>query len=551
MKKINVLILIILPAVLVITVSLLKYSRGSYWLVHNSDPAYVYLLNSLALAESQKASTTGHPGTTLQIVGAAIMKIVYAFDSSKEESLKNKVLKNPELFLNITFIFLLTCNALLLFIIGLTTFNLTKNIWMGILLQFSPFISTVMLNLGLIWISPEPLLIFSSLLFVLILVKFVFNKNYSKSVRWYMTSFALVSGFGIATKMTFLPLLMIPLFILPKLRNKIVFIFLTGLSFVIWTWPIISQYEILLKWYWRILAHTGYYGLGQQGIIDSGIFSHNISQLFLGNPLFFLVWFLALIFMLIVGLLRRNTFFEKKIWDNISFKVLAVLVFVQLCSVLIFSKGGYDYYFLPMMNLSVLMLFLMIVYLQGIGVKVLSSAGTVWIICIFLLLSSVWRAAEIMDVFIKNLQNKREGLAIFQTLENDYKDYSIISCYRCSSPICALSFGNFFINNGVYSEALQNIYGEAYFYDRREGKFHTWTKEYAVEDIIFHNYNNRILIHAPFFVKEHGFKLPTKTGSVLHLKDIFDGEFESIYMIRGMTLGAGKFQPFSLSPESK
>lgn len=551
MKKINVLILIILPAVLVLTVSLLKYSRGSYWLVHNSDPGYIYLLNSLALAESKKAPTTGHPGTTLQIAGAVIMKTFYALDYSKKESLKIEVLKNPEFYLNIIHIILITCNALLLFIIGVITFNLTKNIWLSILLQFSPFISTVMLNLGFVWISPEPLLIFSSLLFVLILVKIVLNKNYSESAHWYMIAFAFISGFGIATKMTFLPLLMIPLFILPKLRHRIGFIFLTGLSFVLWTWPIIPQYDILFKWYWRILTHTGYYGLGEQGIIDSGVFFRNISNLFLGNPLFFFIWFLALSFILIILLLRHNKFIEKKVLENTSFKVLIASLFVQLCAVLIFSKSGYDYYFLPVMNLSALMIFLMIVYLQGIEAKFLSGTGTVLIICIFLFFGSVWRAAEIKDVFIKNLQNKREGLGVFQALENDYKNYFKISCYRCSSPICALSFGNFFINNGLYSESLQDIYGEAYFYDRREGKFHTWTKEFAVEDIIFQSQGNRILIHAPFFIKEHGFMLPTRTGSILHLKDVFGGEFESIYMLKGIAIGAGKFQPFSLSPEPK
>ena len=105
----------------------------------------------------------------------------------------------------------------------------------------------------------------------------VFNKNLTKSARWYMIALALVSGFGMATKLTFLPLLIIPLFVLQKLRNKIGFLFLTGISFILWTWPIIPQYKTLCEWYYRILTHTGYYGLGNVGIINLEVYLENMT----------------------------------------------------------------------------------------------------------------------------------------------------------------------------------------------------------------------------------------------------------------------------------
>lgn len=190
MKKIPVFVLLILPAVLIFTAAILHYAQGPYWI--HSDPEYLYLLNSLALTESKQAGTTGNPGTTLQILGAATLKISHALDFSEKDSLEFAVLKNPEFYLTVINIVLVTFNTLLLFILGLVTFNLTKNIWLSLLLQSSPFISNAILTDGLPRISPEPLLLFTGLLFALILLKMAYDNNLSKSSHWYMIILALV-----------------------------------------------------------------------------------------------------------------------------------------------------------------------------------------------------------------------------------------------------------------------------------------------------------------------------------------------------------------------
>ena len=99
MKKLYVFILLILPAILVFTAALLHYANGPYWIGFNSDPEYLYLVNSLALAESKETPTTGNPGTTLQMLGAATLKISHALDFSEKDSLEISVLKNSEYYL--------------------------------------------------------------------------------------------------------------------------------------------------------------------------------------------------------------------------------------------------------------------------------------------------------------------------------------------------------------------------------------------------------------------------------------------------------------------
>ncbi|HAR48549.1 hypothetical protein ER57_15040 [Smithella sp. SCADC] len=141
MKKLYVFALLILSAILLFTAAFLHNAHGPYWLSYNSDPEYLYLISSLTLAESKQTGSPGHPGSTLQILGAATLKISHALDFSEKDSLEFAVLKNPEFYLTIINTVLVTLNTLLLFIIGLTAFILSKNIWLSLLLQLSPFLS--------------------------------------------------------------------------------------------------------------------------------------------------------------------------------------------------------------------------------------------------------------------------------------------------------------------------------------------------------------------------------------------------------------------------
>jgi hypothetical protein len=547
MKKLSVLILLILPAVLIFTAATLHYAGGPYWM--HSDPEYLYLLNSLALTESKQTGTTGNPGTTLQIMGAATMKITHALDFSEKDSLEFAVLKKPEFYLTVINVVLVTFNTILLFTIGLAAFALTKNIWLSLLLQLSPFLSNTLIINGLPRVSPEPLLLFTGLLFALILIKMAFSKNLSKSAHWYMIILALVSGFGVATKLTFIPLLIIPLFVLPGLRNKIGFLFLTALSFVLWTWPIIPQYKILSIWYYKILTHTGQYGLGNAGIIDPGFYLQNIVNIFSQNTLFCLILFLSAGFIMAVGLSSagKGNSARKIIWQDIFFRILTAATIAQLLAVMIVAKHYNDHYLLPAMSLSGFMLFLIFFYLKRcdrfshFNIKIFAVfAGIIFVIAGFC------RIADIKNVVTHNRQAREEVEVINQILDNEYKDYLKITSLPYPSPIGALIFGNYYINNGLYSESLQNIYGQVNFYSFFDGGFHTWTKDFLIEDVISKEHKNKIVLYIPLL--SDGDRLTCGTGSVLYLKDVFGGQYQTIFVIKEITKGAGQFQKIPMMP---
>lgn len=550
MKKISVFVLLILPVMLVFTAALLKYARGPYYICSDTEQDYIYLISSLALAESKQVFYTDHPGTTLQILGAATLKISHAFNFSEKDSLEFSVLKNPEFYLTIINVVLISLNALLLFVIGLTTFYLTKNIGLGLLLQFSPFFSSIPLRWGLPQVSCEPLLLFVSLLFMLILVKIVVSENLSKSAHWYMIALALVSGFGIATKVTFAPLLIIPLFALPKLRNKIGFLLLTGLSAILWTWPIVSQYERIFQRICLIFTHTGNYGHGPFGIIDPAslqdILQNFLSGL-LSDPLSLLLFFFAAC--IILRFIWSSTT-RKMAWQDTSFRVLVAVIAAQLCTVLIVVKQSCERYALPVLCLSGFLLFLIFIYLQRRNYfSRFDTKKVTFFIVIFLIFSSAWRVVDMKNLFRDYLQTKQESLTAYWKVENEYKNYLKIFYYMTPSPLAALSWGShcashkyLYISDiqagrfskGQYSESLQKIYGDVYFYNMWNGEFYTWTKSFLIEDMIFKRYGNRIIFHGPPIFRKNNNILPCMTGSVLQLKDVFDGVSDTIYVLQGI-----------------
>jgi len=532
MKK-YLFVLMILPVILLFTAVVLHYASGPYWISYNSDPAYLYFVKFLATTQSKETLTTGNPGTTLQMIGAATIKIVHALGFSKKESLEFAVLRNPEFYLTAVNGVLVFLNVLMLFIVGFVTVKLTENIWLGLLLQFSPFFSNVALCRGLISVSPETLFLFLNLLLILVLVLMIFSKNLTKSVSWYMIALSIICGFGLATKLTFCFLLIIPFIVLPGMRNKLGFLLLTIISFILGTWPIISQYKALFEFCWRILTHTGYYGFGESGIINIQLYFMNMKDLFLGNPLFFFILLSSIIF---IFKFRRSLTCAAY-----PYKILVAVTIAQLTAVLVIPKHGYDYYLLPVLNLTGFSLFLMVLCLQRINYfNRLNMRQIAVPICIFFILCSFWRTADIKKIFVQRMAIKQESLIMCQIFQDEYKNYLKIIPLGVSCPIGALAFGNYFLNNGLYSETLHRIYGEKYFYNGLEGKFHTWTKEFFIEDFFFKGYANKIISLGPADI-EYIDGL-CKTGSLLHCRNILMGEYGGIFVLEKIVLNAGKFQ---------
>jgi hypothetical protein len=309
--------------------------------------------------------------------------------------------------------------------------------------------------------------------------------------------FALIAGFGIACKVTFIPLAVIPFIILPKLKSKILYLITAMIAFVIFTLPIIRMYPQFFEWVFNLLTHSGRYGSGSSKFISTQKFINNINYLLLGSPFFSIILILALIILVITLIVPK---LRKIHCSNIYFKLLAGLTAAQVMGLLMVSKHSANHYLLPVLNLSGFALFLIFIYFKNlwkylnVNPKILQVAAAFFLVFLFVLVNPVGN----LNRRITRLEIlKNRSLAIYYDVENNYQDYVKIFYYGSSSPAYALKFGND-LSRSYHSELLEKEYKNVYFYD-------IWKKHFTGFDynrtIPFKNikkkYGNKIIFQGP------------------------------------------------------
>ena len=206
-----------------------------------NDPEYIYLVNAVAICDGKFVGHIDNPGTTVMQLGAATIAIKHLFSNSEKETLVNNVFKEPDQFVRAIRLVFLILNSFVLLLLGWVAINKTKSLWVAILLQATTFITSN--TLDHIWtkMSPEPILFLITCLYVIAILYFYAEKEKN---RWkYVLLFALLAGAGLATKATFLPLIVFPFVVLPTVKKKIFYIIGIIPSFVLFTIPAIPEYE--------------------------------------------------------------------------------------------------------------------------------------------------------------------------------------------------------------------------------------------------------------------------------------------------------------------
>jgi hypothetical protein len=530
-KRLCYAVLAVLPMLLALTAVYLNNARGPFWLGSNLDPEYVYLLNAANLAGLKGVGHIDHPGTPVQVLGAVIIRVVHFFNFSAEMDWRTDVLQRPEYYLSAINAVMVGLNAFMLFILGLVTFHWSRNIWFSVWLQLAPFLSITLLQFGLTRVSPEPLLFFSSLAMVTLFVNLAFlapgaeaGAGAAKKQAFFIILLALITGFGIASKVTFIPMMIIPLVVLPRFKNKLLYLGVSIYSFVMFTLPIVRMYPRFFDWIYKLLSHSGRYGSGPSGLLASQNYLKNIKELLVGDLFFSFSLVLALaivIATLLIPTLRKIS------RSSVYFKLLAAVAAAQLFGLLMVSRHSASHYLLPVLNLSGISVLLVYLYLRQVWLLPgLSSKKITPVTVIFLclVLMGLNPPGKIKQLVSRLTHLKEKSLALHQEVEEKYRDYAKIYYYRSSSPEYALKFGND-LSRSYHSEILQTLYKNVYFYD-------IWTKRFTLFDYhqsiafkaIRAKYGDKIIFQGSRNVKIPG----------VHLKEFSEGHFyEGLFVAFG------------------
>jgi hypothetical protein len=466
------LLLLIIP--LLILINIAHNNKTEF----GTDPNYIYLFNGLNLAAH--GGPLGHydnPGTPVIELSAIIMRTAFIFRSTSDD-FSTDVLKNPNLYVFIIVWTFACINCLLIFVFGFFILRMTGEVIYALLFQTVPFFSKYVFNWCFQNLSPEPVLLGTIIIFVMLFLwKYYFNKSlgdftlkYSESrvliLDRFLILFAFILGFCLATKINTLPLILLPLFFIPGFKNKYSFLIITLSFFILFTLPIFRYYRIMVDWYLNIIVHTDLYGTGSRGFVDFSLLYEHLSMTLKGEP--------VILFIIILSLLVITLQAVRKKFDY-NFKILVKLVIVQLAYLFMVLKNFHLHYFIPLLPVLAVNIFIMFEMLRVSKVlKVLLISAFIAVCFVHSYTDFTYKASPEYTA-----EEMKDGVNVFS--------------YKSKSLIAAIKFGEDRSSN-ANSEKLKEVYGDQYFYELTNKTFSTWTTPMLMDSLF--RISDKVYLHA-------------------------------------------------------
>lgn len=537
---------IVIPSIYFFAYWVIGWLKGPFYWSPNQDPDYHYLGNSLNIANLFVPQHIDHPGTPLQVLGGGILRVTYglkAIFTPDLASLSEDVLSHPEFYLNLLSCALLVLTTLLLFIVGVVAFRVSHNIFLALTLQLTPLIGIFsIVGLEPSRVAPEALLFCYSQLLVLILLHYLYQDQGARS-RWLPISLGTLLGVGLATKVSFLPMLIFVLLV-QGLSRKIMTVGMVVVSFFVATLPIISQYPRLFGWLFRIATHEGGYGSGKEGLVELPKFLKRIGVVAAHNSIF---WWLVVLLTVVciaswfVGRSRRwqVTSIDRQlsfqhVWQVTGVTVLAVWAQVALLAI----EGTQTRHLTTVLGLMGWMIFLLV---QLIGSLLLTVRPTLTepsrgyrvggAIALFLSLVISIQQTDVTIALIEDGAAERQQ--DLEKIAQIYEQPEYRSCFRTFHPRAsrvesALEQSNRMAGSH-YSTILTQLYPQATFYrivQRKASYYDTYNARKIDPTPLFQQGNGCILMQTNSIAVTRKQLKRTKGVTPLYL-----GEAESLYKI--------------------
>lgn len=257
------------------------------------DAAYVYLFAALDILQGHSPVFTDHPGTPLQILMAAIMPVTWCLNyviGLTDAGLIDSVLRNPELYLRNTSYFLLLLTSLASLYLGSQFYRASHNLVLSIATQTAP-LAFPLVSPMMVYPTAESLLQILSIVLLGVLTPFFLKTRFSFELTAHQRAAyaGILCGVGLATKLSFLPILTL-LLILTRTRLVLIAISSCVVAWFVGVLPIWQRLPTMLGWFRNILTHSGLHGHGSASVFDLSLLIQNIKIL---NGMFTLFYFVV------------------------------------------------------------------------------------------------------------------------------------------------------------------------------------------------------------------------------------------------------------------
>ncbi|TAN54842.1 MAG: hypothetical protein EPN26_06285 [Rhodospirillales bacterium] len=328
-----------LPMAFMLFSIIFRFHSGSFWIWHHIDPSYFYLFNGLMLGMGETPADVFHPGTPVQMLAALILRIGHPFATGDE--LARLVLADPEPFLKKISTSIILMNVVALFMLGRSAWRAFGRLLPALAAQTSPFVSMFVIKHAY-HVKPEPFLLLAATLLGALLFEAIRRQESARSCL--PVGFGAVVGFGMASKLLFAPLALVPLFVLATRKAVGVYLVAVLAFFLIFLLPAIGNWDVSASYFARMAMGSGAYGAGEATVADWASYPGNLMKVFAGKLIFDIV--------LLLSLAALATRWKRGLERTLSWRALEGLVLAQLVMALLVAKHPIAHYMVAAVSVT-------------------------------------------------------------------------------------------------------------------------------------------------------------------------------------------------------
>jgi len=522
-KLYNYSLLLIVPICIVIVIYILRNAYGPIWLGSNNDPESIHFYNALTLLKHGNIGNVDNPGTTMQLLMAGMTPIIYFFRFTSSPFWEDVIL-HFDTYIETFFAIIIVINAFYIFLLGKIVFQNTGNIVFAMSLQSIYIILLDVFIYSLSRFGIEILLFTITFPVIIVILKLWFNPIYCESqitfskhvqIPKYILYLVLICGAGMALKFTFLPIVILSIFLIPRYINKLIFCLMSFIVFAIIIVPIWDKIPYMISWITKISQGSGAYGSDKSFFINPIENKQLIVSLLQNNSIYFVTVFS--LFGIVILYLRNNT----KIFKFIYRLSLGLLVLFSFAIFIVLKSPGVRY-IQPILYLTPLSVLIIYEILKRKQFRSKIVTSSYYILIGFLLIHSVFYLRD----FRYRCKGKRDiQLGVYKQLETTYAKKIKIGSYLSSSPASAL-YLNFALHNFLKNPYLKQRYNRYFYYDKFTQKYLNWDGYTNLETIIRKYGKNNIVFFCSPLEYTPDFYPKVK------LKILLNNDIERIYRIQ-------------------
>jgi hypothetical protein len=467
----------VIPVIFLMLAILIHFISGKFYLL-NTDPEYFHFMNGLNLSILNLAvDYIDHPGTTIEVLFAISAHIVNLLFPGSD--LISNALNHPEAFIHGANILLNVITACALFLLGYFTLKHTGNVPMALLMQLTPFYSIRLLIVSG-RVLPESVIIPILIFLILFIIKYIYDTEQGRNSKLYALAFAIIGGLGMATKLSYFPFLIIPLFLLDAKKRIKQYLLYTPFAIIIFAFPLFINLGKSWRWYSNMLLHSGQWGSGDTNFVDLAKVPGRLQKIFdVDHALFILIGF-AVIQLIIFYSFR---FFRNKGHLTILLKRTLLAVIVAIIIFVLFVTKHFAYhYILPVLVLKAFVIFLIgSLLLSVIGSKNIRKYLSLAVFLLTLMLivpqsKYLGASVKIKQAQTAKFEDRERMLDSYNTKDN----LLIISPHYRGSPFMQTALAGGFMLSGqlrsTFKKQLRETYPHTVLYVNWNDQFYLWDK---------------------------------------------------------------------------